>query len=81
MPYSTRNAMIVRFAMAPLLVDQRQLQTLSQLISAGGHQDVRELLQASLERLVAFWPAQGGALLYHAPHGEVIRLHHGVIDS
>ncbi len=67
--------------MAPLLVDQRQLQTLSQLISAGGHQDVRELLQASLERLVAFWPAQGGALLYHAPHGEVIRLHHGVIDS
>ncbi|WP_288089696.1 GAF domain-containing sensor histidine kinase [Roseiflexus sp.] len=67
--------------MAPLLVDQRQLQTLSQLISAGGHQDVHELLQASLERLVAFWPAQGGALLYHAPHGEVIRLHHGVIDS
>ncbi|MFQ3631339.1 GAF domain-containing sensor histidine kinase [Roseiflexus sp.] len=67
--------------MAPLLVDQRQLQTLSQLISAGGHQDVRELLQASLERLVAFWPAQGGALLYHAPHGEVIRLHYGVIDS
>ncbi|MCS6939831.1 MAG: GAF domain-containing sensor histidine kinase [Roseiflexaceae bacterium] len=67
--------------MTPLLVDQRQLQTLGQLISAGGHQDVRELLQASLERLVSFWPAQGGALLYHAPHGEVIRLHYGVIDS
>lgn len=67
--------------MAPLLVDQRQLQTLGQLISAGGYQDVHELLQASLERLVAFWPAQGGALLYHAPHGEVIRLHHGVIDN
>jgi putative methionine-R-sulfoxide reductase with GAF domain len=67
--------------MAPLLVDQRQLQTLGQLISAGGHQDVHELLQASLEQLVALWPAQGGALLYHAPHGEVIRLQHGIIDA
>jgi len=67
--------------MAPLLVDQRQLQTLGQLISAGGHQDVHELLQASLERLIALWPAQGGALLYHAPHGEVIRLQHGIIDA
>lgn len=81
MPYSTCDSTVVRFAMTPLLVDQRQLQTLGQLISAGGHQDVRELLQASLERLVSFWPAQGGALLYHAPHGEVIRLHYGVIDS
>ncbi|NWG20450.1 MAG: GAF domain-containing sensor histidine kinase [Chloroflexi bacterium] len=67
--------------MAQLLMDQRQLQTLGQLISAGGHQDVQGLLQASLERLVAFWPARGGALLYHAPHGEVIRLQHGVIDA
>jgi len=67
--------------MAPLTLDQRQLQTLGQLLTAGGHHDVRGLLEASLERLVAFWPAQGGALLYHAPHGEVIALECGRLDS
>jgi signal transduction histidine kinase len=61
--------------------DQRQLQTLSQLISAGGYTDVNGMLQSSIARLVSFWPAQGGALIYHAPHGEVIRLEHGEIDA
>jgi signal transduction histidine kinase len=63
------------------MIDQRQLQTLGQLISAGGHHDVHGLLHSSLERLVAFWPARAGALLYHAPHGEVIRLEHGQVDA
>jgi signal transduction histidine kinase len=47
------------------------------LLTAGGHHDVRGLLAGSLERLVTFWPAQGGALLYHTPHGEAILLEHG----
>lgn len=66
--------------MPSLTIDQRQLQTLAQLLSAGGHHDVRGLLEASLERLVAFWPAQGGALLYQAPHGEMITLEYGRLD-
>ncbi|HEX5692334.1 MAG TPA: GAF domain-containing sensor histidine kinase [Roseiflexaceae bacterium] len=56
---------------------QRQLQTLGQLLIAGGHHDVRGLLAAALERLVTFWPAEGGALLYQAPSGELITLEHG----
>ncbi|MEN9937218.1 MAG: hypothetical protein RLZZ387_3797, partial [Chloroflexota bacterium] len=67
--------------MQPLTIDQRQLQTLGQLISAGGHHDVSGLLQSSLERLVAFWPAISGALLYQNPHGDLIRLEHGKLDA
>lgn len=64
-----------------LSIDQRQLETLSQLLTAGGHQDVAELLGASLERLVAFWPAQAGALIYQTPHGELVRLQRGRLDE
>jgi signal transduction histidine kinase len=67
--------------MSPLTLDQVQLQTLSQLLAAGGHHEVSELLKASLERLVAFWPAQAGALLYLSPHGEVVSLEHGPLDQ
>jgi signal transduction histidine kinase len=67
--------------MASLTIDQRQLQTLGQLLTAGGHHDVRGLLASSLERLVAFWPAHGGALLYQAPDGEVIALEQGPLDG
>jgi signal transduction histidine kinase len=67
--------------MALTTIDQRQLQTLGQLLSAGGHSDVHSMLQASLGRLTAFWPAQGGALLYLSPHGEVIRLEQGAIND
>lgn len=63
--------------MAPLTLDQRQLETLSQLMIAGGHQDVAELLDASLERLIAFWPAEAAALLYISPHGDTIRIEQG----
>ncbi len=66
--------------MSPLTLDSRQLETLSQLLVAGGYHDVIELLQASLERLVAFWPAQAGMLIYHTPHGEVVRLEYGPLD-
>mgnify|MGYP001063549310 CR=1 FL=1 len=67
--------------MSPLTLDPRQLETLSQLLIAGGYHDVAELLGASLERLVAFWPAQAGALIYHTPHGEVVSLEHGPLDA
>lgn len=67
--------------MSVLTLDPRQLETLSQLLIAGGHQDVGELLGASLERLVAFWPAQAGALLYVTPHGETVRLTYGPLDD
>ncbi len=67
--------------MSPSVFDQRQLQTLGQLISAGGHADVPELLRASLERLIAFWPAQAGALIYQAPHGELLAMESGVLDA
>lgn len=67
--------------MPPLTMDPRQLETLSQLLIAGGHHDVEDLLRASLERLVAFWPAQAGALVYHTPHGEVVSLEYGPLDD
>jgi len=63
-----------------MTIEQRQLQTLGQLLSAGGHQDVPAMLRASLERLVSFWPAQAGALIYRSPHGEQIELEHGQLD-
>ena len=67
--------------MSPIAINQRQLETLSQLLIAGGHHDVSGLLSASLERLVAFWPAQAGALLYITPYGETVRLIQGSLDS
>src|SRR5262245_4230424 len=67
--------------MSPLTFDQRQLQNLGQLISSGGYTEVHGMLRASLERLITFWPAEGGALLYHAPHSEVIRIEHGKLDA
>lgn len=67
--------------MPPQTIDQRQLHTLGQLLSAGGQTDVLGLLRASLSRLVAFWPAEVGALIYQAPHGEMIALEHGQLDA
>jgi signal transduction histidine kinase len=61
--------------------NQRQLQILGQLLIAGGHHNVQGLLAASLERLIQFWPAQGGALLYQAPDNEAISLEHGRLDG
>lgn len=71
----------VGITMSPIAINQRQLETLSQLLIAGGHHDVAELLAASLDRLVAFWPAQAGALLYVTPYGETVRLTHGQLDD
>ena len=65
--------------MATTTTDQRQRQTLGQLLSAGGHSDVSGLLKASLDRLIAFWPAQAGALIYQPPHGEPLALESGVL--
>ncbi|MBS1967996.1 MAG: GAF domain-containing sensor histidine kinase [Chloroflexi bacterium SZAS-1] len=65
----------------PITIEQRQLQTLGQLLSAGGHQDVPTMLRSSLDRLVTFWPAQAGALLYQSPSNEQIVLDHGQLDT
>lgn len=66
--------------MSAVALDQTQLETLSQLLTAGGHKDVEELLNASLERLVEFWPARAGALLYISPHGETVTFSHGPLS-
>lgn len=67
--------------MTPSALEQTHLQTLSQLLAAGGHQEVSDLLRSSLERLTNFWPAKAGALLYLTPHGEVVRLEHGALSQ
>jgi len=67
--------------MPAMTIDQRHLQTLGQLLSAGGHQDVPGLLRASLERLVAFWPAQAGALVYQAPDDEQLAIESGTLNQ
>jgi len=67
--------------MSPLTLDQNQLETLSQMLTGGGFQDVSELLGASLERLLAFWPAEAGTLLYVSPHSDMVRVERGTIDD
>jgi signal transduction histidine kinase len=67
--------------MAGITLDQRQIQTLSQLLSAGGQHDVPGLLRTSLERLVALWPAQAGALIYQTPTNDAIALQHGTLGD
>ncbi len=62
-------------------LDQVQLEALGQILAAGGHHDVAELLGASLSRLVAFWPAQAGALLYISPQDEPVSLEHGPLNT
>lgn len=39
------------------------------------------MLRSSLDRLVTFWPAQAGALLYQSPSNEQIVLDHGQLDT
>ncbi len=67
--------------MTQTLVKQRHFETLSQLLIAGGHHSVSELLTASLERLIAFWPARAGALMYVSPYGDTIKLFKGPLDD
>ena len=67
--------------MPAMTIDQRHLQTLGQLLSAGGYQDVGGMLRASLDRLVAFWPAEAGALIYQAPQDEVLAIESGTLNQ
>lgn len=67
--------------MSPFTLDQNELATLSQLLAAGGYHAVPDLLRASLERLVALWPASAGALLYTGPDGTTVRLDHGTLSG
>lgn len=66
--------------MSSVTLNQDQLHTLSQLLTAGGHQNVSDLLRSSLERLVELWPAHAGALLYLSPHHEVITVEYGPLN-
>lgn len=63
-----------------MINEQRQVQTLGQMISAGGHHDLHTLLRTSLERIVTFWPAEAGSLLYQGPHAESLRIDYGTLD-
>lgn len=67
--------------MPPPTLDQRQMQTLGQLLSAAGQSDVPSMLRASLERLVKFWPAEAGTLIYQDPHGGLLTLDVGELDA
>jgi signal transduction histidine kinase len=67
--------------MSPMTLDQVQLKKLSQLLIAGGHQEVPDLLKSSLERLILFWPAQAGALLYLSPHDEQVHVEYGPLSD
>lgn len=78
---SVLSRYIRNIVMSVPALNQRHLQTLGHLLTAAGHSDVFIMLQSSLERLVAFWPAEGGALLYQAPHSEIIRLEYGGISA
>ncbi|NJK82055.1 MAG: GAF domain-containing sensor histidine kinase [Chloroflexaceae bacterium] len=66
--------------MSPFSLDQSQFETLSQLLAAGGHHDVHDMLSESLARLVTFWPAQAGALIYISPGNTIVRLEHGTLS-
>lgn len=67
--------------MVSLTLDQHQLEQLSQFLAAGGYQEVPELLEASLERMITFWPAHAGALRYILPNGEVNDVEYGQISD
>jgi signal transduction histidine kinase len=67
--------------MSSSTLEQTQLETLSQLIMAGGHQDVADLLKSSLQRLVEFWPARAGALLYLSPSTETVCVEDGPLSQ
>ncbi|NJP06118.1 MAG: GAF domain-containing sensor histidine kinase [Chloroflexaceae bacterium] len=67
--------------MATVTLDHIQLETLSQLLVAGGHHDISELLEESLRRLISFWPARAGALLYVSPQSDMVHLEHGPLNQ
>lgn len=63
--------------MPTITLDAQRWQTFSQLLTATNYQDPRDLLYSFLLRLIEFWPAQGGALLYIDPFNTTITLEHG----
>lgn len=67
--------------MSRIALNQQQFDTLSQLLTGDSQASVSGLLQASLERLVAAWPAKAGALLYATPYGETMTFAHGPLGA
>ncbi|HEY1014430.1 MAG TPA: GAF domain-containing sensor histidine kinase, partial [Herpetosiphonaceae bacterium] len=67
--------------MPTITLDANRWQAFSQMLTADTYQDVGELLQAFLARLVEFWPAQSGALLYVDPFGLPTTLEIGQLSA
>jgi signal transduction histidine kinase len=67
--------------MPTITLDAQRWSTFSQLLTDTSYQDPRELLQSFLARLIEFWPAMGGAVMYVDPFNTRVTLEHGTLSS
>ncbi|MBM7844053.1 GAF domain-containing sensor histidine kinase [Herpetosiphon giganteus] len=67
--------------MPSITLDAQRWQTFSQLLTATAYQNPQALLESFLQRLIEFWPAQAGALLYIDPMNAPFSLEHGALPA
>lgn len=67
--------------MPSITLDAQRWQTFSQLLTATAYQNPQDLLDSFLQRLIEFWPAQAGALLYIDPLNAPFSLEHGELPA
>ncbi|MCA0354280.1 MAG: GAF domain-containing sensor histidine kinase [Chloroflexi bacterium] len=67
--------------MPSITLDAQRWQTFSQLLTATAYQNPQDLLDSFLQRLIEFWPAQAGALLYIDPLNVPFSLEHGELPA
>ncbi len=67
--------------MPSITLDAQRWQTFSQLLTATAYQNPQALLDSFLQRLIEFWPAQAGALLYIDPMNAPFSLEHGELPA
>ncbi|WP_110518873.1 GAF domain-containing sensor histidine kinase [Herpetosiphon llansteffanensis] len=67
--------------MPSITLDAQRWQTFSQLLTATAYQNPQALLESFLQRLIEFWPAQSGALLYIDPMNAPFSLEHGELPA
>ncbi|KPL81167.1 GAF domain-containing sensor histidine kinase [Herpetosiphon geysericola] len=67
--------------MPSITLDAQRWQTFSQLLTATAYQNPQALLESFLQRLIEFWPAQAGALLYIDPMNAPFSLEHGELPA
>ncbi|HYF61421.1 MAG TPA: GAF domain-containing protein, partial [Herpetosiphonaceae bacterium] len=67
--------------MPTITLDAQRWSTFSQLLTDTSYQDPRELLQSFLARLIEFWPARGGAVMYVDPFNTRMALEHGALSA